>query len=207
MQHVDCLSRNPPISNKNISVAVIKTEDWLLIAQNQDKKIKNLQIILKTSKTDKHRHVFSDYVCRDDRVYRNSPHGLRWVVPKRIRFQICHMNHDELGHFAFNKTYKIIPSKYWFPKMRKFIKKYVNNCLNCLYFKTAGGRKLGFLHPILIFPISFHTIHVDQTNTHFLSLSTHSRNLYYYMQSGEQKPSMQLKASKIVLRISEYREA
>lgn len=177
MQHVDCLSRNPPVSKKTIAVTIINKEDWLLATQTQDKMIKALQTILKSGEVDKNRGVFNDYVLKGEVVYRNTPRGPRRVAPKGIRFQLCHMNHDEIGHFAFNKTYEIIASKYWFPKMRNFIKKYLRNCLNCLYFKSVGGRKPGFLHPIPKIPIPFHTIHVDHVGP-FVKTKTGNSHLF-----------------------------
>ena len=45
--------------------------------------------------------------------------------------------------------------------MRRFTHKYINNCLNCLYFKLPGGKRQGSLHPIPKVPVPFHTIHLD----------------------------------------------
>lgn len=87
------------------------------------------------------------------------------------------MHHDDVGHFAFDKTYELISSKFWFKNMRKIIHKYVKNCLNCLYFKLPGGKSPGSLHPIKKVPRPFHTIHIDHLgpfikskmgNTHLL---------------------------------------
>lgn len=45
--------------------------------------------------------------------------------------------------------------------MNAFVRKYVNACLNCLYYKRTGGQKQGKLHSIEKTPIPFHTLHVD----------------------------------------------
>jgi transposase InsO family protein len=45
--------------------------------------------------------------------------------------------------------------------MRLFVRKYINNCLNCLYFKLPGGKRPGSLHPIPKTPVPFHTVHID----------------------------------------------
>lgn len=74
--------------------------------------------------------------------------GDRWVVPRGVRWQVVKQNHDDIGHFAFEKTFEKIKSNYWFPKMRKFIKKYVESCLECSYAKSRAGKKPGVLHPI-----------------------------------------------------------
>jgi transposase InsO family protein len=49
----------------------------------------------------------------------------------------------------------------WFPRMRRFITKYVKICLNCIYFKSNSGKKHGLLHPIKKIPKPFHTVHTD----------------------------------------------
>jgi hypothetical protein len=67
----------------------------------------------------------------------------------------------QVGHFGFDKTFELISEKYWFPKIRRFTKKYVDNCLNCLYFKSTSSQKSGFLYPIKKVPKPFHTIHID----------------------------------------------
>lgn len=30
--------------------------------------------------------------------------NIRWVVPKGARWQLCRLNHDEIGHFGVEKT-------------------------------------------------------------------------------------------------------
>ena len=71
------------------------------------------------------------------------------------------MTHDDVGHCAFDKTYDRLSSQYWVKGMRRFITKYIKNCLNCLYFKNPSGKLPGSLHPIPKIPRPFHTIHVD----------------------------------------------
>lgn len=177
MQHVDALSRNPLINECSFSVSIIKREDWMLIAQKQDRQINELRTVLRSGEARDNKAIFNDYIMKGEMVYRNTLHGPRWVVPKSARFQVCRMNHDDLGHYAFDKTYDIMVSKYWFAHMRQFVRKYINNCLNCLYFKASGRKKPGFLHPIPKIPIPFHTIHADHLgpfmktksgNTHLL---------------------------------------
>lgn len=94
-------------------------------------------------------------------MYRVTPYGSRWVVPKKARFQIVRLNHDDVGHFAGEKTLDLISQKYWFPHMRRFVNKYIKNCLNCLYFKSTGNKKPGYLHPIPKIARPFHTLHID----------------------------------------------
>lgn len=66
-----------------------------------------------------------------------------------------------MGHFAMEKMLKKMSENYWFGGMRKFVKKYVAACLNCLYYKHPSGKKQGMLHPIVKVPVPFHTLHAD----------------------------------------------
>lgn len=69
--------------------------------------------------------------------------------------------HDDIGHFSYDKTLDKVKADYWFPKMNKFIKKYVQACLPCAHGKKPSGKRSGFLHPIPKVPKPFHTLHAD----------------------------------------------
>lgn len=56
---------------------------------------------------------------------------------------------------------KRLTSKYWFKKLRRFVQKYVRNCLNCLYFKSPAAKPSGSLYPIPKEPKPFSTVHLD----------------------------------------------
>lgn len=46
--------------------------------------------------------------------------------------------------------------------MRHIVKKYIKNCLNCIYYKNKGGPKEGELYPLPKYAQPFHTLHVDR---------------------------------------------
>ena len=58
---------------------------------------------------------------------------------KLSRWQICKLCHDDNGHFGLEKTLKEIQENYGLAGMRRFVKKYVGACLNCLYYKHRSG--------------------------------------------------------------------
>ncbi|KAK9693067.1 Integrase zinc binding domain [Popillia japonica] len=60
-----------------------------------------------------------------------------------------------------DKTMAAISGLYWFPGMRRYLKKYISCCLPCLYNKEPGGKKPGYLHPIEKVAVPFDTLHVD----------------------------------------------
>lgn len=162
MQHVDALSRNPvPCTDlEEVEVLNITTNDWLQTIQMTDSHLKNIKNILQTNEKDL-KDITMNYTIRDNKIYRKVGNKFKWVVPNSARWKICQMNHDEAGHFAFDKTLERISSDYWFPKMRRFVKKYVKACISCAYNKELSGKKSGTLHPIPKVSAIFHTIHID----------------------------------------------
>jgi hypothetical protein len=146
MRHVDALSRNLPISEHGVHLAVIDEIDWLLSMQQSDDSIQHIKQLLESGDRDSNSTLFCNYALKGGKVYKITGRGLRCVLPKTARFQILRMSHDDSGHFGFDKTYDLVSSQYWFKGMRLFVRKYVNNCLNCLYFKLPGGKRPGGLY-------------------------------------------------------------
>lgn len=107
MQHVDDLSRNPVPDSTipvNESVMVISDSDWLLSVQLQDSKICAIKDILESGDAETNKKIFCDYELLGNKVYRRTEYGRRWLVPKRCIWQVIRANHDEIGHFAVDKT-------------------------------------------------------------------------------------------------------
>ncbi|CAH1969535.1 unnamed protein product [Acanthoscelides obtectus] len=161
MQHVDALSRNFNESQNKAQVLLIQEDDYLREAQDQDESIVEIKNILLSGDVQSHKDVFNNYDLRGNKVYKLTPYGRRWVVPKKCRWQIVKANHDDIGHFAVDKTLEKIKQRYWFPRMRHFITKYINACLPCLYHKDKGGKRPGYLHSIPKYARPHHTLHID----------------------------------------------
>lgn len=60
-----------------------------------------------------------------------------------------------------DKTLSRLRENYWFPGMRRYVKRYIAACVECLFHKTPAGRKPGKLHSIEKVNKPFHTIHID----------------------------------------------
>lgn len=168
MQHVDALSRNPlPCVDDNDKlehlsrVMNITQDDWLLTLQLSDPKIQHIRSALEDPQYKDIVDIKQNFVLKNNRLYRKVGEDLKWVVPKNARWQICQRNHDEIGHFSIDKTLEKIKRDFWFPKMKKFITKYVKSCLHCAFGKEPAGPKEGFLHSIPKTEIPFHTVHAD----------------------------------------------
>lgn len=165
MTHVDALSRNAvPMSVEPESVfdvLVVETEDWLTTIQSSDEEVQRIKSILEDPETPKIHEIIQNYRLKGGKVYRVLDGQLKWLVPKGFRWQLLKKCHDDLGHFGFDKTLDKLKSLYWFPKMNKFAKKYVQSCLECSYHKVPPGKRQGMLHPIPKVDKPFHTIHMD----------------------------------------------
>lgn len=168
MKHADALSRNPVkddnsfelIEGREFEIMNIETSDWLQTVQMTDPELKRTKTILNCGEKDI-KDILTNFVVKDDKVYRRVGDQLKWVVPKGARWRICQLSHDETGHFSYDKTLSKIKQDYWFPKMNKFIRKYVSSCLNCAYNKGSSSKTTGYLHPIPKGDVPFHTLHMD----------------------------------------------
>lgn len=171
MSHVDALSRNPGIAEcqdeiRVVDIMAIDDDAWLRTVQEQDSEIQRIINILSDINTKDIVDIHKNYTIKNGRLYRitndkNNDVNLKWVVPKSVRWQIVRMNHDDVGHFGFDKTYSRVNQVYWFKKMRRFIKKYCNSCLSCAHNKIPAGAKEGELHPIPKINKPFDTLHTD----------------------------------------------
>ncbi|CAK1603777.1 unnamed protein product [Parnassius mnemosyne] len=185
MTHVDALSRNTDLSmetddNPSISVYNIEKENWLLTLQIADPDISRILKVLKPGDDQECKDIRRNYVVKNHTVFRKVNDKLCLVVPRSARWQICRANHDDIGHLGYAKTLERMEESYWFPKLRKFVKKYISACIECAYNKdNKTKRKSGFLYPINKIQIPFHTIHMDHLgpfvrskdgNTHILTV-------------------------------------
>lgn len=167
MAHVDALSRAPvaepptQIETHVIDVLQVEVSDWIATVQGNDDEIKRVKEILLDDETKFVADVRNNYQIKGEHVYRVVDDGIRWVVPRGVRWQVLRMNHDDVGHFGFEKTLSRLKASFWFPKMRRFTKKYVLACLQCAHHKAPSGQKEGFMHPIPKIEMPFHTLHAD----------------------------------------------
>jgi hypothetical protein len=98
----------------------INEDDWVLAAQLTDELCKHIHAVLSRQPEDNEdKRIHSEYVLKQNRIFKVTPTGERWVVPKTARSQIVFFHHDNVRHFGAEKTLELIKGKYWFPKMKK----------------------------------------------------------------------------------------
>lgn len=162
MQHVDALSRNPPsVADENF-VLQIEAEDWVLSAQNTDPQlVKIRETLSRHPKTAEDKIIHRDYHLQQDRIYHKSSRGLLWAVPRSMRHQIVKSAHEGANHGGAEKTLQKLNEAYWFPRMRKYVDRFVKCCIPCLFAKRKGGKQEGLLNPIPKGKVPLKTMHVD----------------------------------------------
>ncbi|XP_071052109.1 uncharacterized protein [Onthophagus taurus] len=169
MAHVDVLSRNPheparevKIADFNVLTLHIDNSDWLLTMQLQDHKLKTiLDILRKRPLTNEEKQIHEDYELKDNRICRKAKEGLRWVVPNEVRWRVIKGSHDDMGHYGLERTLLHLQKYFWFSRMRKKVKSYIDSCIECAYQKNKTGKLQAQLHNIERLPIPFHTVNVD----------------------------------------------
>lgn len=166
MAHVDALSRGAIVDQQEpihvLDILNVSVDDWISTVQSADEEVRRIKEIVQDPETSKIAAIHKEYQVKNGRVYRVIEDGsLRWLVPRGVRWQVLKTNHNDVGHFGFEKTLQRIKSMFWFPKMRKFIRKYVSACLECAHHKIPSGAKEGTLHPIPKVDVPLHTIHAD----------------------------------------------
>lgn len=160
MVHVDALSRNPVLCE----IRQIEEKDLVTTLQAGDEAIQSLSLNLKLElEANKHKKngLHKDFRIVDGILYRIVNGNNKPVLPKGARWHIMKIYHDDHGHLGLEKCLEAIQAKYWFPKMRKSVEKYISSCIGCQFAKKPTGKQPGLMHPIPKGTLPFHTLHVD----------------------------------------------
>lgn len=134
-------------------------QSWLEIAQQNDEETQRIISQVLAGEIDVTRYVFQN----DLLYYQAEPNNLKFYVPKRSRYELLRLFHDNNCHVGIFKTLQKLKEHFWFPRMMPFVRKYLKHCRICMERKGHSGPKQGFLHPIPKTPTPFHTIHLDCT--------------------------------------------
>lgn len=98
------------------------------------------------------------------KLYRRWPDGRNaLVVPARRRAAVLLSCHDSPlgGHFGFTKTYSQIRERFYWPKMRRDVKRHVQSCPGCQLRKASTTRRQGLTIPLPIAEDVFDTVGLD----------------------------------------------
>lgn len=70
-------------------------------------------------------------------------------------------NHDLCSHFGVDRTVSRIRSYYYFPGIRRYVRRHIASCIECILSKNKVGKQDGELHPIPVGKRPFEVINVD----------------------------------------------
>ena len=99
-----------------------------------------------------------NFLVHKHELFRRTIKGLRYVPKKESRMGIMRGLHDEVGHWDFGTTYRMISDRFWWPSMRKEVAHFVRSCDICQKTNAPEqGRPYGKM------PVSglFHTWSID----------------------------------------------
>lgn len=172
-KHVDALSRIPVDIAARTEVMVLDLLDWIVCMQSQDSKLRTIREKLELDGNDP--DLSKDYTLKDNKLYRKCiDNELRLAVPKSGRWHVMRKYHDDIGHPGLKRCETLIKDHYWFPKMTRFVRKYVNSCIDCVYKRGQYGKHEGELHPIPKIDEPMHSLHIDHVGPFCKSRKGHS---------------------------------
>ena len=107
--------------DQSLDVLIVNIEEynWVLSAQLQDDTCKHvMDVWSRNPKDNDERQIHKDYCLKDQRLYRKTDKGKKWVIPKTARRRILMYYHDDAGHFDIGfrrceNMLKIILSHVW----------------------------------------------------------------------------------------------
>ena len=86
---------------------------------------------------------------------------LRLCIPECLIEQVLHLCHDARGHPGTRRTYSSTAQRFYFPKMSRRIKLYVDNCQQCQLSKPSHEKPAGLLQSIEPPDSPCHTLCMD----------------------------------------------
>ena len=107
----------------------------------------------------------SRYYVEDDLLWTRIAGSVRLCVPRdsTLRSQILHDHHDApiAGHLGFDKTYDALRRTYYWPRMARDTRAYVNSCEQCQRNKPTLQHKAGLFSPLDIPTQRWETVSMD----------------------------------------------
>ncbi len=107
-----------------------------------------------------------DFNLEGNILYKASfdPDGRLWrlVVPFPLVKELLKEIHEtDAGHLGMEKTWKLVKSRYYWPRMYKSVFEFVRSCKTCQLYNRRNGPTPGPLQPILPPKTPFYSIGVD----------------------------------------------
>lgn len=70
-----------------------------------------------------------------------------FVVSDGMEYEIIKNAHD-MGHFGKEKCKEILQRQFWIRKVDEKIKRFIQNCVSCIFASRKSGKQEGLLNSI-----------------------------------------------------------
>ncbi len=100
----------------------------------------------------------------EGKLYWIDKEEIKLCLPKgTLRTKVLHTHHESLvgGHQGVIRTYDALSKKFYFPRMRKIVEKYVTTCIFCQRNKAKNQQPIGLLQPLEIPEEPWDTVSMD----------------------------------------------
>lgn len=157
MTHVDALSRLPVETASELSDAAMYSisvyEDEILLYQHNDENlVRKIKILEKNvnERNSREKGEIKDFVPKDGLLYKRDIERDRelYVIPAAMKKAMVIKYHNFGSHFGVDRTVSRLREYYYFPGMRRYVRKHINSCLECIFAKNKVVRQAGELHTI-----------------------------------------------------------
>ncbi len=163
----DALSR---LQINHISSLVIDEEfDGLVECYKKDSYFKEIWNVLSSETSNENEVKKKKVYCKrfkidEGKLFCVDGNSIRLCLPKgALRSKVLHTHHESLvgGHQGIVRTYELISKKFYFPRMRKIIDRYISSCIFCQRNKSKNQSPIGLLQPLEIPEEPWDTVTMD----------------------------------------------
>jgi len=150
----DALSRQPHLNSITTIATTLMDNDVLKRAYQTDNYFGPILDTLQNPNQadEKQKTRAKHFEIRQEYLYLKGTQRMAIPSDKRIRAYILHEHHDTniSGHLGIDKTTEAIMRNFYWPKMGKDIRRYVQTCDTCQRHKLSNQQQAGLLRPLEI---------------------------------------------------------
>lgn len=117
--------------------------------------------------------IVTHYELEDRRLLRKTNEGeyeeYLYVIPKSVRKNIVVKYHDMLDHFGVDRSVRKIKERFSFPKMKRYVRRYIAACDECLLSELPGVKTPEKFNPPEPPKRPFEKVHMDHVGPFIIS--------------------------------------
>ncbi len=150
----DVKSKTKRMGNETLEIPSILSVSRDDLIKEQKADVSLIELFDRVVPYDKIVNLPSGYYLEEDVLVRKwVPHGefvigdpvLQIVVPQSLRQLVLQTAHDASGHLGVKKTYKLLLKRFFWPKLKRDISKYIKSCQTCQLTGKPNQSLFGFV--------------------------------------------------------------